>query len=98
MTRYYTGYSVDDFSNFNNKNNMKNGLLKLTCENLNSAIVYGLLLLCAEIVKVGDVFKLDWRMLVNAFVIGTITSLVKNMLTTSDGSFVGVVPVIPDKK
>ncbi len=74
-----------------------NGLLKLNLENWLSAIVYGgLLSLATVIIQHNSVFGLDWHGLVDSFVIGTLVSLVKNLLTTNDGNFAGVVPVIPD--
>lgn len=78
---------------------MKSGILKLNMANVNSALVYGLLsgLLAVSllVIKYGSVFGIDWKALVDAGVLGFITSIVKNLLTTNDGNFAGVVPVIP---
>lgn len=81
-----------DYQN-NNKN--MNGILKLSWGNVRSALVYGLVagVVNAAIyaVGVGDVFNLNWHFLVNGFVFGVITSVLKNLFTTDSGNFVGVV-------
>ena len=77
---------------------MKNGFGKLTCENWNSAIVYGVLADCLYILGAGNVFTLDWHQLVNVFVLAFLTSIVKNLSTDNHGDFAGTISVIPDKK
>ncbi len=94
----YPGYEIEDFSRFNHGDNMKNGFLKLSWENINSALVYGLLSLAGYLLKMGTIWGHDWHTLVDFFVLGVLACLVKNLLTTSDGNFAGIVPVIPDKK
>lgn len=87
------------------------GLFNLNWTNVKSAIVYGLLamvltfvLSAAEtILKAGSIFGINWHALIDQGAIAalgifvTTTSLVKNFLTTSDGQFLGVTTVIPDK-
>jgi hypothetical protein len=75
---------------------MKNGLLKLSKENLQSAIVYGLLSIALLIISKGTVFGLDWKVLLDVGILGILTSLVKNLLTTEKGNFIGTVKVIPE--
>lgn len=82
---------------FNGKK-MNNGILKLTWVNINSALVYGLVAMAVYIVGVGDLFILNWHMLINTFVLGVLSSLIKNLLTTNQGNFAGMVKVIPDTK
>ncbi len=79
-------------------NKMDNGLFKLTKENLYSAVVYGFVLAALIVISKGTVFGLDWKMLVDAFITGALTSVVKNIFTTSKGNFGGVIPVIPETK
>ncbi len=87
---------LDNFYQLNENNNM-NGLLKLNLENVYSALVYGgLLSLVTVIIQHNSVFGLDWHGLVDSFVIGFLTSIVKNLLTTNSGNLLGIVPVIPD--
>ena len=80
-------------------------MLKLNWINVKSALVYGLLwgLLAVfiEIKEIGDVFKLNWQDLLNVFVmagLAIVITLVKNILTTDSGNFVGAIKVIPDNK
>lgn len=95
----YPGYEVEDFYKLNpNNNNMDNGMFKLTAINLNSALVYGLLSVALYVIKLGDVFIIDWHVAVNIFFMAMLASLVKNMFTTNQGNFAGVVPVIPETK
>jgi hypothetical protein len=70
--------------------------------NVKSALVYGVLsaLLAMGIYAIGvnDVFGLNWKEVVNAGVFGLLTvlvSLIKNLLTTGGGDFLGLIKVIP---
>lgn len=78
---------------------MKNGIGLLSWVNVKSALVYGLvagvLATVAYMLSVGDVFVLDWKLVLNNFVFGFLTSVVKNMATTNEGNFLGVTKVIP---
>lgn len=77
---------------------MENGILKLDKENIKSALVYGLVFglgaVLLYMLKVGTVFALNWHMMVDAFVFGIIGSLVKNLFTTNDGKFLGMVNTV----
>lgn len=80
-------------------------MFKINWVNVKSALVYGILwailVVLIEMAKVGNVFALDWKELVNAGVFGFIAvfiSLLKNLLTTDSGSFLGITKVIPDNK
>lgn len=91
---------------------MKNGLFKLNWVNVKSAIVYGLVSMAfaaivtfGEAIKAhGSIFGLDWHNIIDttamavlgAFV--TLTSVIKNLLTTEKGNFLGAVKVIPEQK
>lgn len=84
---------------------MKNGLFKLEMENIKSSLVYGLLwgllAIVVYMVQVGDVFALNWREVLNAGIFGFLgiaVSLIKNLLTTAEGNFMGVTKVIPEIK
>lgn len=81
---------------------MQNGILKLSWINIKSALIYGLLSAIVSVGvytgSVGDVFALNSHALVNAFVFGFLAvfvSLVKNLLTTEAGNFLGIAKVIP---
>lgn len=82
---------------------MKNGIFKLDWANIKSALVYGLLwallAMAIDIEKAGSIFNIDWKMIVDggaiAF-IAAVVSLLKNLLTTNQGNFLGVVKVIPE--
>lgn len=91
---------------------MKNGLFKLTWENIKSAIVYGLLTLAAtfvlsvaqKVMDAGTFFGLNWLAIIDSSAVSTLpliitaVSIIKNLLTTSDGKFLNTTDVIPDKK
>lgn len=55
-----------------------------------SAVIVGIL---GYLLSVGDVFKLDYHSIVNIAVMTGATSLLKALLTNSQGNFVGVLPV-----
>jgi len=91
---------------------MKNGLFKLEWANIKSAIVYGLLM-CAvvfilsaleTILAHGSIFGVDWKNLIDVGVIAvlglvvSIVSIIKNLLTTNQGKFLGITTVIPNKE
>lgn len=80
----------------------ENGIGLISWINVKSALVYGLLsaLLAIGIytMGVGDVFKIDWQVLLNAGIYGFLTvivSLLKNLLSDSSGKFLGLIQVIP---
>lgn len=90
---------------------MLNGLFTLTKANVKSAVVYGILSLGATfllsflqgVLDAHSIFGLDWKSIIDSAAIATIpvlitfVSLGKNLLTTSQGNFLGVTEVIPDK-
>ncbi len=89
-----------------------NGYLTLNWPNIKSAIVYGLLMaLLTFAVSVGQsildaetLLHVDWLDVFDRGAVSvtgvmvTIVSIVKNLLTNSQGKFLGVVEVVPDKK
>jgi hypothetical protein len=103
----YEEFNENGFSKVgikNNKNKFMNGIFKLDWSNIRSALVYGLLSgllsLFLYAISVGDIFALGSHAMLNAFVyggLGSLVSLIKNLLTTNQGSFLGVTNVIPDK-
>lgn len=81
---------------------MQNGIFTLSWANIKSALVYGLLsgllAVLVYVVSVGDVFALDSHALINAGVFGlagSIVSIVKNLLTTDSGKFLGAIKTTP---
>ena len=77
--------------------------MKLNWINIKSALVYGvlsaLLAMVLYVTSVGDIFKVSWQALVNSGVFGfliVLVSLLKNLLTTDSGNFLGIIRVIPD--
>lgn len=91
---------------------MKKGLFTLNWANIKSAIVYGLMaMFFAAIINFtdsvkdnGSIFGLDWHNIIDTTamaVLGSFVSLVsvlKNLLTTDQGNFLGFVKVIPETK
>lgn len=76
--------------------------MTLTKANINSALVYfvlfALLDMALYVKSVGSVFNVDWRALVDAGFFGGLAfliSVLKNLLTTQDGKFLGITQVIP---
>jgi hypothetical protein len=96
--RVYEDIDLQDYQ-FNENKNMNNGILKLDWINVKSAIIYGLVIGVGAVIfymiKVGTVFALDWKLVVDAFVFGFLGSLVKNLFTTNNGDFLGIIKVIP---
>jgi hypothetical protein len=90
---------------------MKNGLFTIDWVNVKSAIVYGLLtmalafiLAVAEgVLKEGSIFGIDWSMvidrgvLVSLGVFVSMVSIIKNLLTTKRGDFLGTMKVSEGK-
>ncbi len=97
-------------SNLENKY-MDNGLFKLDWANIKSAIIYGLLTMAVVFVlsvaegiySHGSFIGIDWAHLVDAGGIKSLgifvaaVSIIKNLLTTDKGKFLGAVTVIPNK-
>lgn len=87
---------------------MKNGLLKLDWENWKSAVVYGLLAMVLGgvfavgkyIFDAGTIFGLDWKIIIDKGAMASLgmfiatVSILKNLLTTSQGKFLGVTKVV----
>lgn len=82
----------------------KSALGKLNWLDIKNSIVYfllmlsleGLLALCLYIVGVGSIWKIDWKGLVDATVLPMIialTSILKSLLTTKEGNFVGIAKI-----
>ena len=85
------------------------GLFTLDWSNVRSAVVYGVLCLVSifalsvvqNILNAGTIFGLDWKHILDTSVIATLPllvsglSLIKNLLTTSKGKFLGTVDVAP---
>lgn len=88
------------------------GFFNLTWSNVKSALIYGvltsiatfLLVVGESVLEAGTIFGLDWANIIDRSVIAVIggmvvlVSLVKNLLTDSQGRFLGVLEVIPDKE
>jgi hypothetical protein len=79
--------------------------LKLTDENWKSAVVYGLLwgllAVLLEVQSAGSIYKVDWKMAADSGIVASIAfaiSVIKNLLTTKAGKFLGMVKVIPEVK
>ena len=73
------------------KQYMKNGIFKLTKNNLKSAVVYGLVAVAVVIISEGTIFGLDWKALTDVGILAVLTSIVKNLLTTDTSEFLGIV-------
>ena len=79
---------------------MNNGILKLDWLNVKSSLVYGflwaILVMMVRVVEAGSFFLVNWKDLVDAggmAFFAVIIVLIKNLLTTDTGKFVGVVQV-----
>lgn len=95
---------------FNEPKIMKNGIFKLDKANIKSAIVYGLvtmavvfILSAAEsVLKAGTIFGIDWKHVVDVATLAAVSifvasvSVIKNMLTTNAGNFLGIAKVVSD--
>lgn len=88
-----------------------NGLFTLSWSNVKSALVYGglavvvtfLMVVGQSILDAGSIYGLDWATIIDKGAIAVIgvfvslLSILKNLLTTSNGKFLGLLEVIPDK-
>lgn len=74
---------------------MQNGLLTISWENVKSAAVSTVLVALGAtliyVIGVGDVFKLNWHMIINTAILAGAGSLVKNFFTTNDGKFMNTI-------
>lgn len=88
---------------------MENGIGKLDFTNVKSAIAYGLVtafLVVLEtaiesLITSGNLFAINWKELANTSILSglvVVVSLIKNLLTTSAGNFLGLMKVIPEIK
>jgi len=75
----------------NENKDMNNGILKLDVNNVKSAVVYGVVAIALVIISQGTIFGLDWKQLADVGVVAVLTSLVKNLFTTNDGNFAGII-------
>lgn len=77
------------------KNYMDNGIGKLSWVNVKSAVIYGLVLglgaMFAYGLSIGDFWALNWHVLLNTGGFALIGSILKNLLTTNSGNFIGLV-------
>lgn len=76
---------------------MQNGIFTIDWTNVKSALVSTALMALVSggiyIIGLGDVFKIDAHSLTNIVAMSLLTglvSLIKNLLTTTDGKFAGV--------
>lgn len=79
---------------------MNSNFFTLSWKDVKSAIVYGLLIAILTVLifikTAGSIYSIDWKTALDMFVISLITSgvsLLKSLLTTSDGKFVGLIKV-----
>ena len=87
-------------------------MFKIDWANIKSAIVYGLLsslvlgvlASLGYVLKLGNIWGIDWKELTNVGILAAIggfvagISIIKNLLTTNSGKFLGITEVIPDKE
>lgn len=85
-------------SKLNEEKIMQNGIFKLSWVNVYSAIIYGLLAMALYVISKGTIFGLDWKVLLDIGALGLLSSLIKNIFTTNEGNFVGLIKVIPSTK
>lgn len=77
-------------------------MFQISLTNIKSALIYALLMALVSmgiyVIGVGNIFALDTHVLINSGVLAFVTgivSLLKNLLTDSDGKFLGVTQVTP---
>ena len=93
---------VGDYTLKNNLYNyMGNGIGDFNLVNIKSAFVYMLLTASLEVlsyvIALGDIFKIDFHVLINLFVVALavgLVSFIKSLLTTHKGNFLGVIKVV----
>lgn len=79
---------------------MQTGLFKFSWADFKSALIYGALwgglTVAIKITEIGSIFDLNWKELIDIFAMTGLAiaiTLVKNLLTTKDGNFLGAVRV-----
>lgn len=73
---------------------MNSNIFSLKWKDILGALISTVLVaLIGYVMQVGDVFKLDWHTIINTAVMAGLGSLLKALLTDSNGNFVGVLPV-----
>ena len=73
---------------------MNSNIFKLKARDWAGATVSAVLVaVIGYVLKIGDVFILDWHTIVNIAVMAGLASLIKNLLTTEDGNFVGLIQI-----
>lgn len=92
--------AVGDYKNNSNNFMQTSQLFTISWTNVKSALVLGAIIgflgVSSYVVQIGDIFKLDWHVLVNIFVLAAIASIgstIKNFFTTTDGNFLGIIKV-----
>lgn len=80
-------------------------MFTLSWINIKSAIVYAILMallsMIVYVISVHDLWAIDTHVLINSGVLAFftgITSLIKNILTTDSGKFLGIFQVVPPTK
>lgn len=69
---------------------MKSSIFKLNIRDIAGAIISAVLVaVITYVLKVGDVFALDYRVLVNTTIMTALASLLKSFMTDDDGYFLG---------
>lgn len=81
-----------------------NKIFTLSWTNVKSALITALLTavlaMGAYVLGIGDIFKIDWKAITNIGVLSLITaivSIIKSLLTTDKGKFLGAVKVTEEK-
>lgn len=95
---------IYEVEHMNINNNKESKMFKINWANIKSALVYVFLTaslsVLVYIIGVGDVFLISLKSLINIGVMSISTgliSVIKSLLTTDEGKFLGVVSVIPEK-
>ena len=84
---------VDKHYKLNDNKDMSN-LFRLNWKEVGSAVATaGVVAIIGYVLKVGNIFILDWHMLLNTAVLTGCGCLLTSFLTTGDGKLVGVFPV-----
>ena len=82
---------------------MTNGILTLDWANVRGAVITTAAVAIGAtlfyIIGVGDIFKLDWHVIINTAIMAGAGSLFTNFFSTNDGKFLGGPKVVsaPDK-
>lgn len=87
-------YEVEDFYKYKKEQNMNSNIFNLNWKDILGAVISAVLVaVLAYIIKISDIFALNIKDVINVAVLAGAGSILKALMTTSEGKLLGVVKV-----